>query len=352
MDAYLTGLEQAREAGLDLTGIQSVASFFVSRVDSEVDKRLEAIGTDEALALRGKAAVANALVAYGAFEEVFGSERWREPGGGRRQAAASAVGVDRRQEPRLRRHDVRPRPGRGRDRQHDAREDARGVRRPRRGPRATSSPARPGRAARSSTGSARSGVDFEDVMLVLETEGVDKFKKSWDELVETVQGQMDQAVGVTAMPRDRLGGPARRAFAPDLRGWFADDPERVARPDLRRRPTCTVDLSKDLVNGDVLAALLALAEEVGVAERRDAMFRGEHINVTEDRAVLHTALRLPARRDPRGRRAGRRRRRPRGAATASTPSPTRSAPASGPASPASGSARSSTSASAAPTSAR
>ena len=78
MDAYLTGLEQAREAGRDLGRINSVASFFVSRVDTEVDKRLEAVGSEVALALRGKAAVANALVAYGAFEEVFGSERWRE----------------------------------------------------------------------------------------------------------------------------------------------------------------------------------------------------------------------------------------------------------------------------------
>ena len=60
MDAYLTGLEQARDAGLDLGRIFSVASFFVSRVDTEIDKRLEEIGSDEALALRGKAAVANA----------------------------------------------------------------------------------------------------------------------------------------------------------------------------------------------------------------------------------------------------------------------------------------------------
>ena len=77
MDAYLTGLEQARAARRDLSGIQSVASFFVSRVDTEVDKRLDSIGTDEALVLRGKAAVANALVAYGAFEETFGTDRWR-----------------------------------------------------------------------------------------------------------------------------------------------------------------------------------------------------------------------------------------------------------------------------------
>ena len=77
MDAYLTGLEKARERGLDLSEIHSVASFFVSRVDTEVDKRLDALGTPEAKELRGKAAIANARLAYQAYEEVFGSDRWR-----------------------------------------------------------------------------------------------------------------------------------------------------------------------------------------------------------------------------------------------------------------------------------
>ena len=76
MDAYLSGLEDAKEAGIDLSTIHSVASFFVSRVDTEVDKRLDAIGTDEADALRGEAAVANARLAYAAYEEVFASERF------------------------------------------------------------------------------------------------------------------------------------------------------------------------------------------------------------------------------------------------------------------------------------
>jgi transaldolase len=76
MDAYLAGLEKARERGLDLSTIHSVASFFVSRVDTEIDKRLDGIGTDEAKALKGKAALANARLAYEAYEEVFSSERW------------------------------------------------------------------------------------------------------------------------------------------------------------------------------------------------------------------------------------------------------------------------------------
>ena len=82
-------------------------------------------------------------------------------------------------------------------------------------------------------------------------------------------------------------------FSPDLRAWFDDDPDRAARlsldlADLR------VDLSKNLVTDEIFAALVRLAEETGVAERYAAMIAGEHINTTEDRAVLHTALRRPA----------------------------------------------------------
>ncbi|WP_431783952.1 transaldolase [Streptomyces chumphonensis] len=77
MDAYLTGLERADAKGLDISRIHSVASFFVSRVDSEIDKRLDALGTEEAAALRGKAALANARLAYQAYEEVIASDRWK-----------------------------------------------------------------------------------------------------------------------------------------------------------------------------------------------------------------------------------------------------------------------------------
>ncbi|MDO5676130.1 MAG: glucose-6-phosphate isomerase [Propionibacteriaceae bacterium] len=82
------------------------------------------------------------------------------------------------------------------------------------------------------------------------------------------------------------------ALVPDLRGWFAADPNRAEEftfdlADLR------VDLSKNLINEDVLAALVRLSEQVNLPERRDAMFNGERINVTENRSVLHTALRLP-----------------------------------------------------------
>jgi transaldolase len=71
MDAYLAGLEAAQHVGRDLTGIHSVASLFVSRVDTEIDQRLAAIGTDSAMALRGQAAIANARLAYAAYQDVF-----------------------------------------------------------------------------------------------------------------------------------------------------------------------------------------------------------------------------------------------------------------------------------------
>jgi transaldolase len=77
MDAFLAGIEQAKANGHDLSKIGSVASFFVSRVDTEIDKRLDKIGSDEAKALRGKAAVANAQLAYQAYAEVFATDRWQ-----------------------------------------------------------------------------------------------------------------------------------------------------------------------------------------------------------------------------------------------------------------------------------
>lgn len=77
MDAFMEGMELARANGHDLSRIQSVASFFISRVDAEVDKRLKEIGTDEATALLGKAAIANARLAYQAHEQAFDTAEWR-----------------------------------------------------------------------------------------------------------------------------------------------------------------------------------------------------------------------------------------------------------------------------------
>ena len=135
MEAYVSGLEQAPANGHELADIHSVASFFVSRVDSEIDKRLEATtegpGTDPDAARQGRRRQRPPRLpdVRGVLQRpALGGARGR----GRPQAAA-AVGLDRRQEPRLRRHDVRRRPGRRGHRQHDAGEDPRGGRRPRRG---------------------------------------------------------------------------------------------------------------------------------------------------------------------------------------------------------------------------
>lgn len=85
----------------------------------------------------------------------------------------------------------------------------------------------------------------------------------------------------------------KNGFTPDLRGWFDSDPGRVERLTLPLADL-HVDLSKNLVTDEIVAALVRLAEQTGVAERYAAMVSGEHINTSEDRAVLHTALRRPA----------------------------------------------------------
>jgi glucose-6-phosphate isomerase len=102
-----------------------------------------------------------------------------------------------------------------------------------------------------------------------------------------------QPIDPTSTPAWARLDAAAAGFEPDLRGWFAEDPDRAVRfsfdaADLR------VDLSKNLLDDGVFAALLDLAEQVNLAGRREAMFGGQRVNVTEDRAVLHTALRLPA----------------------------------------------------------
>src|SRR6478735_1036859 len=192
MDAYLSGLEAARDAGLDLRRIQSVASFFVSRVDSEVDARLDKIGTDEAAALKGKAAVANARVAYAAYEEVHASDRWKvlaKDGANPQRPLWASTGVKDPSYPDTmyvtdlvvaRTVNTMP------EKTLEAFADHGEVK----GDMVT------GRAAEAREvfdRLASAGIDFDDVLVVLETEGVDKFKKSWEELVETEQGQMDKA---------------------------------------------------------------------------------------------------------------------------------------------------------------
>ena len=194
MDAYLTGLEQARDAGLDISSIHSVASFFVSRVDTEVDPRLEKIGTDEALALRGEAAVANARLAYGAFEEVIASDRWRtlaEAGANPQRPLWASTGVKNEAYPDtlyvtelVVADTVNTMP----EKTLEAFADHGEIH----GDAVTG---RADVAQQVFDRLAAVGIDFDDVLEVLEREGVEKFSKSWGELVETVEAQMERSKG-------------------------------------------------------------------------------------------------------------------------------------------------------------
>jgi transaldolase len=193
MDAFFAGLEQAAQAGHDLASIASVASFFVSRMDTEVDKRLDKLGTPEAAALRGKAAIANARLAYELYEETFATARWEA----------------------LRRAGARPQ-------------------RPLWASTSTKDPAYPdtmyveelvapgtvntmpestlhamadhgrlrGDTGRGGYAEARQlfvdlealGIGYRDVVTVLEEEGVAKFAASWQELLESISTELAAAV--------------------------------------------------------------------------------------------------------------------------------------------------------------
>ncbi|MGA8256965.1 MAG: transaldolase [Nocardioides sp.] len=194
MDAYQAGLEQARDAGLDLGSIRSVASFFVSRVDSEVDARLEKIGTEDALALRGKAALANARLAYAAFQDVIASDRWEglaKEGANAQRPLWASTGVKNSDYPDtlyvtdlVVADTVNTMP----EKTLDAFADHGEVE----GDTVTG---RSGGAKSILDQLAAAGVDFDDVLAVLENEGVDKFVASWEELVATVEKQMQAAAG-------------------------------------------------------------------------------------------------------------------------------------------------------------
>ncbi len=190
--AYLSGLEQAVANGHDLSTIHSVASFFVSRVDSEVDKRLTEIGTDEALALKSKAALANARLAYALFEEEFSSERFavlEAKGANRQRPLWASTGV---KDPALPdtmyvtelvvADTVNTMPEKTMQAFADHGELE--------GDRVSGTE---GDAQQVLDDLAGVGVDFDDVVDVLEREGVQKFDASWAELVETVQTALDEA---------------------------------------------------------------------------------------------------------------------------------------------------------------
>jgi transaldolase len=192
MDAYATGLEQAKEQGRDLGSIRSVASFFVSRVDTEVDKRLDKIGSPEAAELKAKAAVANARLAYQDYEAFIATDRWKalEAAGANRQRplwASTSV-----KDPSLpdtmyvvdlvAPDTVNTMPEGTIEATADHGEIT-------------------GDAVTSNYADAQGvidkldelGISYDDVVQVLEDEGVSKFEASWKDLVATVKSELDKA---------------------------------------------------------------------------------------------------------------------------------------------------------------
>lgn len=192
MNAYLAGLEQAREKGLDLSQIHSVASFFVSRVDTEIDKRLEAIGTDQALALRGKAGLANARLAYQAFEEVIATDRWQNlaaSGATMQRPLWASTGVKNPDYPDtlyvtelVAAHTVNTMP----DATLDATRDHGKIT----GDTVTGTYPQSQQVL---DDLETVGVSYADVVELLEVEGVDKFEASWEELLDSVRNAQGRA---------------------------------------------------------------------------------------------------------------------------------------------------------------
>ena len=188
MDAFLTGLEKAKAAGLDLSQIESVASFFVSRVDTEIDKRLDKVG-GEARELRSKAGVANARLAYRAYEEVFASDRWKalEAAGAKPQRPLwASTGVKDPSLPDTLYVTELVAPGTVNTMPEatlDATDDHGTV---------TGDTITPNYADAQAVmdAVAAAGVDYDDVVQVLEDEGVEKFEVSWKELLDTVSASL------------------------------------------------------------------------------------------------------------------------------------------------------------------
>jgi transaldolase len=201
IEAYLSGLEAFAETGGNLAVVSSVASFFVSRVDTEVDRRLEALGTPEALAVRGKAAVAQAQLAYELFEAKFSGARWAalEAKGARVQrplwaststknaAYPDLLYVDSLIGP----HTVNTLP----DTTIDAFVDH--------GTVARTVDADFAGAHRVLDGLGTLGVDMGDVAATLEAEGVSSFAKSFDELIQALTDKANALTGGQAGPAPR-----------------------------------------------------------------------------------------------------------------------------------------------------
>src|SRR5579875_3363023 len=191
IEAFMSGVERARASGADPKPIGSVASFLVSRVDTEVDNRLDKIGGDQAKALRGKAAVANARLAYQLFEERFGTDRWKALAKWGAKVQRPLWVSTSTKDPSyddtmyvvdlVAPHTVNTMP------ESTLRATAdHGV--------ITGDTVRgnyaDAKAVLDSLGEL--GIDYEDVVQVLEEEGVEKFETAWNELIDSVQEQLEK----------------------------------------------------------------------------------------------------------------------------------------------------------------
>jgi transaldolase len=187
MDAYLAGLEKRVAEGGSLEGIASVASFFVSRVDTEIDKRLDKTGADPSL--KGKAGIANAQLAYQAYEEVFSSDRWKAleaKGAVPQRPLWASTGVKNPEYS---------------DTMYISELIAPGTvnTMPEKTMMAYADHGTPGTPVQKAYDDAAAvmqavrdaGVDLDDVFRVLEDEGVQKFVDSWDELTESVRSELE-----------------------------------------------------------------------------------------------------------------------------------------------------------------
>ncbi|HEY3605826.1 MAG TPA: transaldolase, partial [Sporichthyaceae bacterium] len=194
MDAFLDGMERAHRSGTALATIGSVASFFVSRVDTEIDKRLDKLGTEAAKALRGKAAVANARLAFEAYEEVFSSPRWQAlaaAGAKVQRPLWASTGVKDPAYPDTMYVDelvtagvvnTMPEATMNAVADHsDAADDT---------VRGTYADARATLDAL-----AEIGIDYDEVVSLLEREGVDKFIAAWDDLLGSVGAELERLRG-------------------------------------------------------------------------------------------------------------------------------------------------------------
>lgn len=194
INAYLSGLERARQSGIDLSTIRSVASFFVSRVDTEIDKRLDAMGTPAATALKGKAGIANARLAYQVYTQAFASERAKgllAAGAHTQRPLWASTGV---KDPNLRDtlyveelvavDVVNTMPEKTMEATFDHGEI--------RGDSITGAYAEANEAL---DAIAELGISYDEVTTLLENEGVDKFTVSWNELLDIVSAALESARG-------------------------------------------------------------------------------------------------------------------------------------------------------------